>query len=65
MGVLDLCTVNTDVPHLDLYYKPLGFSSLLCNVYSPVTYISMPSLKVKMVVVLELLAPAFTSLMLS
>lgn len=33
--------------------------------YRPVTYISIPSLKVKMVVVLELLAPCFTSLMVS
>lgn len=33
--------------------------------YRPVTYISIPSLKVKMVVVLELLPPCFTSLMVS
>lgn len=33
--------------------------------YRPVTYISIPSLKVKMVVVLELVAPCFTSLMVS
>lgn len=35
------------------------------DLYSPVTYISMPSLKVKMVVVLVGLLPCFTSPMLS
>lgn len=33
--------------------------------YRPVTYISIPSLKVKMVVVPEVLPPCFTSLMVS
>lgn len=44
-----------------------GFWAFYCVSagYRPVTYISIPSLKVKMVVVLELFAPCFTSLMVS
>lgn len=45
-------------------YMPL-YQSALFGSYRPVTYISIPSLKVKMVVVLELLPPCFTSLMVS
>lgn len=48
-----------------IFFFFFSFFDFGANLYNPVTYISMPSLKVKMVVVLMALAPCFASPMAS